>query len=591
MATRTAKLRLELDGEKQYKQAIAEINRESKTLGAEMKKLAAEYKGNETSIEALTKKQTLLDRALLESKAKVEETRKQLDSWRAALERVRQEQGASSEEYRTAQKKIQEYEYALANAETAQIELENAIRDNNEALEDSNKALEENSDELEETGEESKTLGDQIQGLADKFGIKLPDGLKKSLDGMKGWSAGTVAAIGAVTAAVTAAYEVYKKLFDMTLKQAEAADELLTKSMQSGVSTETLQQWEYASSFIDVSADTITGALSKITKAAADNKDAFGKLGVAVTDSGGQLRDSEEILRDTLRALSEIPNETERNATAQELLGKSYSELNPLILQLDEAERRYNEALEKGYVLSDEQIKKLGEVDDAVEENRLMIEGLEKQLAVQFAGAAKDALTLFGDLMEKAGKALVDSRLIENLGLMLQGILDIIEEVTSFTDLIPGWMNPIKKLSDTFYALGLVLAGVADALQFVIGLMPQNWGSGMASSALGFGYSSGKANHLQRAQMAHAGTLDMYDDFYSGRNAGGNDNWRGGLTWVGEAGPELVALPRGSQIYSNQESRDIGGGTNVYNITVANIQELDELLAWFESRRIRGRME
>ncbi len=589
MAIRTAKLRVELDGEKKYKEAIAEINRESKTLGAEMKKLAAEYKGNENSIEALTKKQTLLDRALLESKAKVEETRKQLDSWRAALERVRQEQGASSEEYKQAQKKVQEYEYALANAETAQIELENAIRDNNEALEDSRDALDETNDELEETEGTSKTLGDQIQGLADKFGIKLPDGAKKALDGMRGWSTGTVAAIGAVTTAVTLAYQAYKKLFDMTLEQSKAADELITKSMQSGVSTETLQQWEYASAFIDVSADTITGALSKITKAAADNKDAFGKLGVAVTDSGGQLRDSEEILWDTLRALSEIPNETERNAIAQELLGKSYEELNPLILNMDEAQRRYNEALEKGYVLSDEQIQKLGEVDDAVEENRLMFEGLEKQLSVQFAGAAKDALNLFGDLMEKAGKALVDSRLIENLGLMLQGILDIIEEVTSFTDLIPGWMNPIKQLSDAFYAVGLVLAGVADALQLVIGLMPANWGSGMVSSALGFGYSSGNANHLQRAQMAHAGTLDMYDEFYAGRNAIGNDNWRGGLTWVGEAGPELVSLPRGSQILNAQDSRNMGGG-QVININVQGIQQLDEIVSWYESRRVRGRM-
>ena len=39
MATRTAKLKIELDGEKQYKAAIAEINRENKTLGEQMKKL------------------------------------------------------------------------------------------------------------------------------------------------------------------------------------------------------------------------------------------------------------------------------------------------------------------------------------------------------------------------------------------------------------------------------------------------------------------------------------------------------------------------------------------------------------------------
>ena len=50
-----------------------------------------------------------------------------------------------------------------------------------------------------------------------------------------------------------------------------------------------------------------------------------------------------------------------------------------------------------------------------------------------------------------------------------------------------------------------------------------------------------------------------------------------------------MALPRGSQIYSNQESRSMTGG-NIYNITVANIEELDELLRWYDSLQIRGRM-
>jgi len=46
-----------------------------------------------------------------------------------------------------------------------------------------------------------------------------------------------------------------------------------------------------------------------------------------------------------------------------------------------------------------------------------------------------------------------------------------------------------------------------------------------------------------------------------GKNAQGTDNWRGGMTWVGERGPELVNLPRGSQVIPNHE---IGaGGSNV----------------------------
>lgn len=39
-----------------------------------------------------------------------------------------------------------------------------------------------------------------------------------------------------------------------------------------------------------------------------------------------------------------------------------------------------------------------------------------------------------------------------------------------------------------------------------------------------------------------------------GQNAQGTNYWRGGLTWVGEQGPELINLPKGTQVYTAQES-------------------------------------
>lgn len=51
-----------------------------------------------------------------------------------------------------------------------------------------------------------------------------------------------------------------------------------------------------------------------------------------------------------------------------------------------------------------------------------------------------------------------------------------------------------------------------------------------------------------------------------GRNASGTQNWRGGLTWVGERGPELIDAPKGTRIYSNEESeRKAGASTTVTN--------------------------
>lgn len=50
-----------------------------------------------------------------------------------------------------------------------------------------------------------------------------------------------------------------------------------------------------------------------------------------------------------------------------------------------------------------------------------------------------------------------------------------------------------------------------------------------------------------------------------GHNAGGTDNWRGGPTWVGENGPEIVNLPRGAQVVPNAVASKVGGGTSIYN--------------------------
>jgi hypothetical protein len=44
-----------------------------------------------------------------------------------------------------------------------------------------------------------------------------------------------------------------------------------------------------------------------------------------------------------------------------------------------------------------------------------------------------------------------------------------------------------------------------------------------------------------------------------GFNASGTLSARGGLTWVGERGPELVALPGASRVWNNRESMAMAG--------------------------------
>jgi hypothetical protein len=63
-----------------------------------------------------------------------------------------------------------------------------------------------------------------------------------------------------------------------------------------------------------------------------------------------------------------------------------------------------------------------------------------------------------------------------------------------------------------------------------------------------------------------------------GHNAEGTDNWRGGPTWVGERGPEIVNLPRGAQVIPSPAARaaaSAGGGSTYVDVKNYSDQKAD----------------
>ena len=72
-------------------------------------------------------------------------------------------------------------------------------------------------------------------------------------------------------------------------------------------------------------------------------------------------------------------------------------------------------------------------------------------------------------------------------------------------------------------------------------------------------------------------------------NAKGTDFWRGGETWVGEEGPEIVNLPRGSQVIPNDKSMEMtkGNGLTLYiqNLYNNRKQDIEELMQEAEMYR------
>lgn len=631
---KTLGARFKIEGEEEYKRVIQNLNAGSRTLASEMVRLQAQYKGNTDSVEFLTSKSELLGRTLDQQREKTAAVRTmveaaskaQAEAMKAVAEAendTTEAQNKAKEALEAANREYQKYATQLNLAEAREFDLQQQIEETNQAIEGQ--------------GEKILGLGDTVDQLADKLGIKLPKGAKDALNGMDGLSAGTVAKMAAAAAAIAAVVKVVSDLGKMTLDVAAQVDDYITQSSITGVPTEMLQAWDYAAPLIDTDAETIKGAMTKITQAMGDAAGGsteaqakFSALGVSIVDeTTGNLRSAEEVFYDVIDALGQMGNSTERDAAAMELMGKSAQDLNPLISQGSQALKDYTaQARAAGYILDEEQIKKLGEVDDAYQKLQLQIEANRKQLAADFAPAAKEAMELFSDAVKKSGEMLERSGLITNLASILTSLVDILRTGGEILTGIPGFNQGLSILKVTLGAVAQFVALIADAADVVGGLFQVITGSGggrMAGlerigNAMGFGKSSGTLSHWQTVYMQQDGTYDQYQEFHAnmrgestheglgydtatgqyydirtgnyvyGNNAGGTENWRGGLTWVGEAGPELVSLPQGSQIMSSQESQQLGGDTFYITIDAASVKEFNDIVEMARSARVRNRM-
>lgn len=231
-----------------------------------------------------------------------------------------------------------------------------------------------------------------------------------------------------------------KQMFDLGLNASATADDILTISTQMGLTTDTIQEFKYMSELTDTSLETITGSLKKLTMSmtATDNgskttTQAFEKLGVSIYDTEGNMRDTEDVFRDAIDALGQMTNETERDSLAMQIFGRSASDLNPLIAVGAEGLAEYaNEAHQVGYVLDEETLGALGDVDDAVQRAKKSWDAVKTQLGVYLAPVIADLTEAFVEWAksvdwEKVGKVITAT--VKTIGKVIGGLIDIFTKV------------------------------------------------------------------------------------------------------------------------------------------------------------------
>ena len=590
--------RFTLSGEKEYKQAISEIGSGMNVLNSEMRKVQSAYAQNADSVEALSAKNDVLGRKISTQTEKIEYLR-------AALQQ-------SAEKYGEADKRTMQWQTSLNNAEAD--------------LNNLNNQFDENKKKIEESSKEMGNLGDVVNGLTSKLGIQLPDSMKSSMNAMGSLDAQSLALAGGFAAVAAAIVKAEKAMISMTKESAAFADNIITLSMQTGQSTQQLQEFAYASELIDVSVDTLQGSLTKLTNNMQDTmngtgnaKASFDELGVSVTNAvDGSMRSANDVFYETIDALGQVKNETERDAMSMDIFGRSAQDLNPLIIQGSKTLKAYaDEAHNMGYVLDDEALSALGAVDDAYQRLQKTQEGVKNQLAVEFAPYLEE---FYGDAtqgVKDLGKAIKDSGIVDAFGMLLETVGDILNPMSDLSN------NRVPALTKALQPLAKVMALMADAAELLKGVI--NFGTGHISEgwgqmkhALGFGYSSGNGNNYQNLLDSYneqqwgqsasdlskayeeavargdSSTLGITEDEwrrrYLGGNAAGTDNWAGGWTRVNENGLERIYLPSGSRIQTASETRYTSGDTYNTTVYVDHVDDLDTILRIAKNARITTRM-
>ena len=367
---------VKLTGESEYKKALADITGNLKVLNSEMKVVTSQYDRNDKSTENLSQQNEVLNKKIAEQKEKV-------DILSKALADAEQETGKNSS---TSQK----WQTELNNAQAELNKLVKNVNDNEKAMEQSADATEENAESIEDFGKEAEDSGKKALSLGDIIKANLISdaikaGLSALVDGVK--------AVGSAMAESLSA-------------GAEYADNILTLSTQTGVSTENLQKYNAVAELVDVSTETMTKSMAKNIKSMTTASsgtgamaEAYAKLGVSVTNADGSLRDSETVYWETIDALKNVTDETERDSLAMVLLGKSAQELNPLIAQGSEGIKALgDEAVKMGAVLSEDALNSLGALDDEMQRFSSISGATSNLMASAFAPAISTLMGGVNDL-------------------------------------------------------------------------------------------------------------------------------------------------------------------------------------------------
>lgn len=419
---------IEIDGDtKNLNKSLKDVDSQLSSTKTALKDVEKLLKLDPKNVELLDQKQKLLNTA-------IEATKDRLDQLKGALD-----QDLTTEEADALKREIIATEQSLADYESQAEDASDATEDLGGDMKEAKGATE----DAKEGWTESKAV---LAELA-------KEGLDKAAEACKKLAKALAGAVG---------------------DSAEYADEILTMSTKYGMSTDSLQEFSYMAELVDTDLGTITGSMTKLTKAMGSDSDVFAQLGVSIRNTDGSMRSADAVFLDVIDALGQMESGVERDNVAMELFGKSAQELNPLIETGSEGIAAYaQEAHDMGAVLDEEALTSLGEMDDSFQR----VEQAGTALKNTIGTALAPVITQIAESIAKLSAWF--QSLDPNMQQTIITIVGLVAAIVPAIAVVAKIVTTVQALSGVFSALSLgpaalVVAAIAAIIAIGVTLY-QHW--------------------------------------------------------------------------------------------------------------------
>ena len=415
--------------------------------GSRIKGLTIEIDGNTTK---LTESLKGVDKSLKDTQSQLKDVNKLLKLDPSNVELLKQKQELLKKAVEDTKKRQEELKTALEQSKKSGDTAEN--RQQQDLLQ---RELIETTQKLEGLEKEYKNCSPHLEAISSKTG--------EMAEKTKGISM----AAGAAGAA----------MLYMAGSAASTADDLLTLSRNTGFSVEELQKLQYAAPFVDVSFESMTGSITKLTKKMGEGSEAFDELGICIYNSDGTMRDAKDVWYEAVAALGEVQNETERDTLAMELFGKSAMEMSGIVDDGGAALKELGEEAEStGNIMSSDAVEGAAafndELDKVKQRASLAFAQAGASLAQNLLPALEKLVEVISDVLTWFGS--LDGT-TQTIILTILGLVAAISPVLSLVSTLTGLAAALNvAMLPMIGTIAAVIAIVAAVIAIGV-LLYKNW--------------------------------------------------------------------------------------------------------------------